>query len=1010
MSNVGQREWHTQRRVMGLLESLGWTYLGNWHERQGNSNVEEAELRTFLRAVQCLDDGLIDKALFRLRREAAGAKTDLYAANKEVYRLLRYGVNVTPGAGEHPITVPLVDWKRPERNRFAVAEEVTVEGAHDKRPDLVLYVNGIAMGVLELKRSTVSVGEGIRQGLESQKPMFIQAFFATVQMVMAGNDTEGLRYGMIRTPKKYMLEWKEAGGPEHPLDRAVTQMLVPARFLEMVHDFTVFDAGTKKTARHNQYFGVKAAQDFVRRREGGVIWHTQGSGKSLTMVWLAKWIRENVPGSRVLVVTDRTELDEQIEKVFAGVDESLVRATSGAELLDLLNAAKPWLMGSLVHKFGKGDDADVDGYLAELTAKMPKDFAAKGEMFVFVDECHRTQAGKLHRAMKAILPKATFIGFTGTPLLKADKETSLETFGPYIHTYKFDEAVRDGVVLDLRYEARDIDQTITSQAKIDQWFESTTSGLNDIAKGQLKERWGTMRKLLSSRDRLTQIVADILMDFQTKDRLMSGHGNAMLVSDSVYNACRLYDLFETTPLQGKVAIVTSYRAGVADVKGEDSGEGHTEKMLKYETYQRMLGGQDVDAFEKAVKKRFIEEPGQMKLLIVVDKLLTGFDAPSATYLYIDKQMRDHGLFQAICRVNRLDGEDKEYGYVVDYKDLFHSIEGAFNDYTQEAFEHYDKEDIQGLLSNRLEKGRERLEDALEAVRALCEPVEPPRDQLCYQHYFCPSPIDTDEERTMYEQRRVALYTLTASLIRAYANLAADMPDAGYDEAEIAAIHEEVSYRKKVRDEIRLASSDYIDLKQYEPAMRHLIDSYIRAEDSKVVSTLDELSLVQGLLGQVGVLVASLPQETPRQQASVAETIENNVRKTIVDERAANPKYYDKMSLLLDALIQERRLGAIEYAAYLERVVALAKQVEAPSAGGTYPGVLVTHAQRALYDNLGKDETKAVLLDEAIRRTKKADWRGHLAREREVRGAMRSVLGEDERFEELFALVKAQRDY
>lgn len=1010
MSEVGQREWHTQRRVVELLRLRGWMYLGNRHERAGNANIEEDDFRSFLRDVRGLNEGLIDKALAALRKAAGGAKGDLYAANKEVYRMLRYGINVTPEAGEKDITVWPIDWAHTERNRFGVAEEVTIDGEHDKRPDLVLYVNGIALGVLELKRSTVSVGEGIRQGLESQKPMFIRSFFATVGLVMAGNDTEGLRYGVIGTPEKHMLTWKEPSAIDNPLDRAVTQMLAPTRFLEILHDFIVFDAGTKKTARHNQFFGVRAAQEFVRRREGGVIWHTQGSGKSLTMVWLAKSIRENVDGARVLIVTDRTELDEQIERVFAGVDEKLYRATSGKDLLDALNAERPWLIGSLVHKFGKGDEADVEGYVSDLRSEMPDDFKAKGELIVFVDECHRTQAGKLHRAMKAILPGATFIGFTGTPLLKKDKETSLETFGPYIHTYKFDEAVRDGVVLDLRYEARDIDQSITAQDKIDLWFEAKTRGLNDIAKAQLKERWGTMRKVLSALGRLQKIVADVLMDFETKDRLMSGHGNAMLVSDSVYNACRLYELFAHTPLAGKVAIVTSYRASVADVKGEDSGEGHTEKMLKYETYQRMLNGQDVDAFEKAVKKKFIEEPGQMKLLIVVDKLLTGFDAPSATYLYIDKQMRDHGLFQAICRVNRLDGEDKEYGYIVDYKDLFHSIEGAFNDYTKEAFESYDKEDIQGLLTDRLERGKERLSDALDAVRALCEGVEQPRDQLAYQRYFCPSAVDTDEERIRFERRRVSLYSLVASLLRAYANLAGDMPDAGYSEAEIIDIRDEVGHWAKVRDEIRLASGDFLDMKQYEPAMRHLLDSYIRAEDSEKVSELDNLSLVHLLSDRVSAMLNTQPQETSRQQASVAEAIENNVRKTIVDERAANPMYYERMSLLLDALIQERRLGAIEYAAYLERIVALTKQVQSPTEGGAYPVALRTKALRALYDNVEKDEALALRLDESIRRTKKAQWRDVPARQREVRGAIRQIVGDGDRVEAIYALVYAQDDY
>jgi type I restriction enzyme R subunit len=238
-----------------------------------------------------------------------------------------------------------------------------------------------------------------------------------------------------------------------------------ARFLELIHDFIVFDAGTKKLCRHSQYFGVRAAQEHLRRREGGIIWHTQGSGKSLVMVWLAKWIRENVTDPRVLIITDRTELDLQIRDVFKGVNEQIYRTASGADLIARLNATTPWLICSLIHKFGgresSGKDGDVAGYLEEIKRALPPDFKSKGNQNVFVDECHRTQSGELHKAMKTILQGAVFIGFTGTPLLRADKQRSIETFGGYIHTYKFDQAVKDGVVLDLRYEARDIDQSIT---------------------------------------------------------------------------------------------------------------------------------------------------------------------------------------------------------------------------------------------------------------------------------------------------------------------------------------------------------------------------------------------------------------------------------------------------------------------------------------------------------------------------------------------------------------------
>ena len=1045
---VGQREIHTQRRVAAFFrDALGYSCLGDWRDRPDNRNIEPGLLRDWL-ARQGHPSGVIDKALRELHQAAAlGGSTTLYDANREVYGLLRYGVKVRPDVGERHATVWLIDWSNPDDNDFAIAEEVTVTGKKNtKRPDLVLYVNGIALGVLELKRSTVSVGEGIRQNLDNQKPEFIRPFFATVQILMAGNDTEGLRYGVVETPEKHWLRWKEAdahpAAGDNPMLRELGQLCAKPRLLEIVHDFMVFDAGVRKTCRHNQYFGVRAAQARVRRREGGIVWHTQGSGKSLTMVWLAKWIREHVAGGRVLIVTDRTELDEQIERIFKGVGEALRRTRSGADLVRALDAGDEWLIASLIHKFGTAEEGDVDAFVADLRRHAPARFRAAGEVFVFVDECHRTQSGKLHGAMKELLPDAMLIGFTGTPLLKDDKQRSIETFGPYIHTYKYDEAVGDGVVLDLRYEARDIDQNLTSQDRIDRWFESKTRGLSDVAKAQLKQRWGTMRKVLSARDRLEKIVADVLLDMETRDRLKSGRGNAMLVSDSIYSACRIFEMFDRTDLGGKCAIVTSYRPAASDLKGEESGEGLTEKLRRYDVYRKMLAAHfdepeetamhKVERFEQEVKRRFVEEPGRMKLLIVVDKLLTGFDAPPATCLYIDKQMRDHGLFQAICRVNRLDGEDKEYGCVIDYKDLFRSLEQSIEDYTGEAFEGYDSEDVKGLLKDRLQSGRERLEEAREAVKALCEPVEPPHDSAAYLRFFCAAESGDAVQLKENEPRRVALYKLTVALLRAYANLANEMQEAGYPEVEAQEVQAEVDHYEKVRQEVKLASGDYIDMKMYEPAMRHLLDTYIRAGESERFSDFDDLTLVRMIVERGTDAVESLPAGIRRNPEAVAETIENNVRRIIIDEMAVNPRYYEKMSELLDILIRQRRQDAMDYKAYLAKVVALTKRVHTPETEASYPRTIHTAALRALFDNLEDPqspltldppasyddtppadtrEATALSLDRAIRGVKKADWRENRFKEIEVRNAIQSVLdGDEDLVDRMFEIVKAQRDY
>jgi type I restriction enzyme R subunit len=531
-----------------------------------------------------------------------------------------------------------------------------------------------------------------------------------------------------------------------------------------------------------------------------------------------------------------------------------------------------------------------------------------------------------------------------------------------------------------------------------------------------------MQKVLSSKSRLEKIVMDIWLDMKKRPRLMDGHGNAMLVCASVYQACKAYEMFSQTDLAGKVAIVTSFQPTAATIKGEETGEGLTEKLFKYETYRKMLANyfetseeaaaNRVEEFEKEVKKRFIDEPGQMKLLIVVDKLLTGFDAPPATYLYIDKQMADHNLFQAICRVNRLDGESKEYGYIVDYKDLFNSLDKAITDYTAGALDGYDKDDVAGLLKDRLEQASLDLENALEMVRSLCEPVMAPRHTQDYIHYFCGESGSNEDELTEKEALRLTLYQNVAKLLRAYSNIANEMQGAGYSPADIAKIQGEVVHYEKVRDEVKLASGDLVDMKRFEPAMRHLLDMYIRADDSEVLMDFEELGLIELIVEKGADAFNALPESIRNSQDAMAETIENNVRKTIVDENPVNPKYYEQMSVLLDELIELRRQKAIAYQEYLERIRELARKVIRPEQGNSeYPLSMDSLAKRALYDNFGNDEMLATRIDAAIRYTKKADWVGDRFKEREIANAIREeTTGYDVDIQQVIDLARAQKEY
>ncbi|HXB68350.1 MAG TPA: HsdR family type I site-specific deoxyribonuclease [Candidatus Acidoferrales bacterium] len=1014
--NIGIPERATQNRVIALFrDELHYRYLGDWTHRDNNSNIEETLLTPYLSKAGYTPPQ-ISKAIYDLRTEANHHGRNLYGNNEAVYSLLRYGVPVKIEAGQVTETVHLVNWAEPEKNDFAIAEEVTLQGDHERRPDLVLYVNGIAVGVLELKNSRISIGDGIRQSISNQQPQFHAPFFSTVQFIFAGNDSEGMRYGTVGTGEKYFLRWKEdeADNTRFKLDKYLLRMCAKPRLVELIHDFVLFDGGMKKLPRVHQYFGIKAAQQHVHERKGGIIWHTQGSGKSIVMVLLAKWILENNPKARVAIVTDRDELDKQIADVFTDAGEAIQRTSSGRDLMRQLSQARPRLLCSLVHKFGKKDVDNFDQFIRELEAQPSQ---TVGDIFVFVDECHRTQSGKLHRVMKAIMPNAVFIGFTGTPLLKQDKQTSLEVFGGYIHTYKFSEAVEDEVVLDLIYEARDIGQRLGSEAKIDAWFDAKTKGLNDWQRAALREQWGTMQHVLSSRSRMDRVVSDIVFDFAVKPRLNDDRGNALLVVSSIYEACKYFTLFGKTVFKGRCAVVTSYNPLTREITMEDTGANtETDRQFIYNTYTDLL--QDVDAkphmtktetYEEWAKKLFKKEPANMKLLVVVDKLLTGFDAPPCTYLYIDKSMRDHGLFQAICRTNRLDGEDKEFGYIVDYKDLFKKVENAIAVYTSELDHSTGGVDPEILLKDRLTKGRERLDNALEAIAMLCEPVDPPKGELEHIHYFCGN-TEMGEDLKEHEPRRVAFYKAAAALVRAFANLADELDRASYSEPEIARIKQALDRYLKLREIVRKASGETLDLKTFEADMRHLIDTYIEADQPRVISPFDNMSLLE-LIVKTGIADAinRLPDGIKSSKSAIAETIENNVRRKIVKEHLNDPAFYDRMSALLDDIIAARNARAIEYEEYLKRIADLAKRVEAGQAEDT-PEEVNTPGRRALYNNLHQNRDLALKIDEAVKTSRPDGWRGVQAKEQVVKRALYDVLQDVPEVERIFLIVTQQREY
>lgn len=1026
--------------VKRFQEELGYTYLGNWQYAKGatvnnmgvaNSPILDDEIRSFLKE-QGRTEMQIEDVLVKLKDKARlgdSKMSSLIQCNTDLYDTLIMGIKSQPSPEENHEDVMFFDFDHPQNNHFAIAEEVSYIDpllGKNKRPDIVVYVNGIALAVIELKRSLVNYEEGIKQHLSNERD-FIPSFFTTTQFTIASNDDVEFRYGTIGTPLAFWCKWKRDTnkvGDTITEKEAYRLFFNKENFMFFFHYGVLNDGGIKKVLRPHQIYAIKAAAKRMPQKESGVIWHSQGSGKSLTMVALASYIQKNFSNPRVVVITDRKELDLQLAGTFVKGGNKLHHAESCSDLLDTLNKGDEWLICSLIHKFGahnhndeaekdeSGTKVSLDEYLNELQTIIAKKygnhFSVKGDnIFVFVDECHRTQSGRLHEAMRAIMGKEVMlIGFTGTPLLKKDKgnpynaikSMSERTFGPYIHKYLHKQAVEDKVILDLQYEYRNVEQQLTSKEKVDQKLAALTAGreLTPEQKQMVEERWATMERIYSTKERIERIGYSILDDLNY-GLLKHDWCNAMLIAGSIFQAYRYYKFFSSSDLKGRCAVVTSYDPTDSDIANNSADNNKTtEAKFKYDWAKKSFeeaGVKNADEYEKWAKELFVKRPAQMKLLIVVNKLLTGFDAPCATILYIDNEIKDHTLFQAVCRVNRL-GEDikddkgdiivkthKEFGRIVDFKNLFNSIENVvtkFNDGS--GFEGLDDVDIDGLLDSAVNKCKEKLlavTEAYEGLKTIWESKSLNDLEALSEYYI--KEYDGEEPA---QTRRNIMYSITGSMVTAYNNMSDYFSKTDLTAEQInhfASLSREAG---TVQRKVKQKSGDDFDPKTLDPDMRQLLDQHIRAEDAETfIPSSADFSFLDHINDNTDVEEATEKaiHEAGGNANGAAEAIEGKARRVNTDWNSGDAEEYRLFSDKLQALLEELKA---RNATAKEKIEALIEHIKAIKHGNDAPSDLANRRSKALWNNRAtwhapedKDETIRIIktIDEFIYKNAGRNW-------------------------------------
>ena len=917
----------SQKPAIALLQSMGYTYI----------SPEDCEKQRGSRYHVLLKD-ILRGQLRRLNRYSyAGAENEFSAANIErameeldepltdglvrtsekIYDALLLGKSYpeTVGGGKSlSFNLKYIDWEHPENNLFHVTEEFAVESQdklHNARPDIVLFINGIPFAVIECKAPHISVDQAVEQMIRNQQADYIPQLFKYAQIVMATNKNT-VKYATAGTPKKFWSVWKEqdtafldsrltqlvADRAPTEQDRNIISLFSRERLMELTRYFVLFDANVKKICRYQQYFAIReiiktiAQQDSKGNRQSGVIWHTQGSGKSLTMVMLAKYILMElaVCNPRVVIVTDRKELDGQIAATFAHTRLNPARATSGRHLVELVTNGKADVITTIINKFNTAERLDAKNN--------------SRDVFVLIDESHRSNYGSMAAKMRTVFPNACYIGFTGTPLMKREKNT-LTKFGKLIHKYTIQDGVEDGAIVPLIYEGRFVEQKVDEE-NIDMWFQQTTKRLTDPQKEDLRRKWSSIRRLTSTDARIKRIALDINNHFLLgfKDTGFK----AMLATNYKRDAIRYLKCFEQFGDLNCAVVISppDMRESVDDID-----EGTDNMVIEYwEKMMKQYG--DADTYEEAMKNKFCD--GEIDILIVCSKLLTGFDAPVCQVLYIDKELKEHGLLQAIARTNRLH-DGKEYGLIVDYRGLIQKLDAAMDMYSGAGLENFEGRDLRGVVIDVLEA----LGQLRTAYTNLIDLFADVKDL---------SDTEAVEVSLADEKKREQFYNLLCAFGRAL-NLVlnSEQAYAALPGEERKKYQNRFLFFSKVRRSVKIRYCDAIDNREYEPLMQNLLDTHLSVAGLKqITNPVDILNKddFERELEELGSLRAK------------ADAITSRLSKSISAKYEENPAYYDSFSKRIKDALDQYKEKVISEAEYLAKMRSIMEDYHSGKSSVSYP--------------------------------------------------------------------------